>query len=155
MYSAGQTGVLKLTVAGSTWKQMPVTAYSFAVAVDSNAPETVYASSTAGLAKSTDAGATWKKLTTAPKGYIYGLFVDSKSVIYAAAKTGPLVAGNGGKTYNPAAAGLWSSTDGGSTWTSLGTPSGVSVNAVARDNATGYLYAGFGGLGVGSMKTSK
>jgi hypothetical protein len=157
MYAATQGGIYVLASSTSAWK-VAVQGYGLAVATDPHASKTVYASTLAsvisglgvtGLSKSIDGGLTWTTLSSAPAGFIYGLTVDSSSTIYAAARSASLVTTDGGKTYNPVSGGLWSSADGGKTWTSLGVLPGRDVLSVERDSATGTVYAGVAGLGVG------
>ena len=153
LYAATADGVLELATAGSAdkWKVV-LSSEALAVAVDPRAAKTIYAtttkSGTVTLSKSIDGGVSWLPLK-APAGAMDGLFVDSTSTVYfAAAAPGKLTTTDGGKTYNPVPGGLWSSADGGKTWTSLGVLAGRDVLSVAHDPATGNVYAGLGGLGV-------
>ena len=152
MYAATSGGVKVLSSSGATatWT-VALSGNALSVAVDPRASKTVYASTASGLSKSIDGGGTWSTVTAAPAGNIYGLYVGSSSTVYIAARSGSLISTDGGKTYNPSSGGLWSSADGGKTWTNLGVLAGRDVNGVVHDSATGNVYAGLAGLGVGVL----
>jgi len=148
MYAAGQTGVMKLSAKDQSWTNV-MSGYGLAIAVDPKAANTVYTSTLDGMSKSVDGGTTWKAVSSAPGG-VGSIFVDSSSTVYvAAAYPYAKTTSDGGKTYQPAPGGVWSSSDGGTTWTSLNLLTGRSVNSVIHDTATGNVYAGMQGLGVG------
>lgn len=145
MFFATQGAVMVLNSASGTWKGTtagPATS----VALDPRNPKIVYAGGW-GLWKSTDAGVTWTKLASAPAETIHSVTVDSSSAVYLATDAGA-PASPDGKTYTPKPSGVWSSTDGGITWTNLKLPPGVAANAVLHDTASGNVIAGTDSMGI-------
>jgi len=145
MFFASQGKVLVLNSANGVWAGTtagPATA----VAVDPKNPKVVYAGGW-GMWKSTDSGKSWAKLTRAPSDTILGLSVDTNSVVYVATQAAP-PASTDGETFYPAPAGVWRSTDGGSTWTNLKLLPGLGANGVLHDPLSGNVYAGTQSMGM-------
>jgi len=108
LYVAAGNGLIRATDRGRTWKIL--TSYDVTelrdVAVDRNAPGTIYFSHTAGIRVTHDGGATWHPADHGlRRKYTEALRVDRKSA-------GHLVAGTED--------GLFSSNDGGNSWTRAG-----------------------------------
>jgi photosystem II stability/assembly factor-like uncharacterized protein len=108
VYVAAGNGLLRLTERGERWKILTgsdVTELQD-VAVDRNAPGTIYFSHTAGIRVSHDRGATWSDAGAGlHRKYTQAIRVDSR-------RSGFLVAGN--------EEGIWRSEDGGKSWRSAG-----------------------------------
>ena len=123
-------GLFASTDGGATWEDRTngLDRKLFSVAVDPNAPATLYAGGTL-LERSTDEGASWQRtaLQAGYEGtYVFGLTVAPDSTVYA---------GITGLVY--------ASTDGGASWSPLGGNSlkGRNVDDLVYDPATGKLYA--------------
>lgn len=108
VYVAAGNGLLRLSERGERWKILTgsdVTELQD-VAVDRNAPGTIYFSHTAGIRVSHDRGATWSDAGAGlHRKYTQAIRVDSR-------RSGFLVAGN--------EEGIWRSEDGGKSWRSAG-----------------------------------
>jgi len=124
---------------------LPGTTSDGGVAVDKNAPATVYASvQYHGLYKSTDAGANWSKLTNLVRPRSASLVfridpLDTQTLW--AGFTNPFQSASGG--------GIWRSTDGGANWTQLSnglaTPLARDIHSLAPSKVTaGTVFAGTG-----------
>ena len=118
-------GLYKSTDGAVSWSATPILpGYFFALAIDPQEPDAVYASG-GGLSKSIDGGANWVHLPVPPAGTdlaapIFPLAVDAR---------------NPGTVYS----GGFKSTDGGASWAKLA----VSPTALAIDpQDSGTLYAG-------------
>jgi photosystem II stability/assembly factor-like uncharacterized protein len=115
------SGLWKSTDGGASWTLLTVTPTgsfgqfpTYAVAIDSVVPSTVYAGTSVGLYGTTDGGATWTALTNGfpPLTNIFALGIapSSHSTIYAGTAYGGGI-------------GVFKSTDRGASWTPL--PSGI------------------------------
>ncbi len=108
LYVAAGNGLMRVTDRGERWKILTgsdVTELTD-VAVDRNAPGTVYFSHTTGIRVTHDAGASWTELARPlHRKYSMAIRVDSR-------QTGVLLAGT--------EEGIQRSTDGGKSWTSVG-----------------------------------
>ncbi|MCA1733775.1 MAG: hypothetical protein LC732_09250, partial [Acidobacteria bacterium] len=120
----------KTTDGGTTWStlQTPSSAAIEAVAVHPLNRATIYAAmQNGGVFKSTDGGATWSNVTPPGETRYLSLIIDASNpdVIYAGSSTG-----------------VFRSPDAGAAWSLV--VSTFAVDALARDAATGTLYAGSG-----------
>ncbi len=118
---ATNRGVMRSTDGGASWSNPLGTGWFYPVTglvVDPNDSSVVYAaakdvykagSSDTGIFKSTDAGATWTRLD--------GFTVDNGDAYLAITRTDPAVLYVSAQDHgNSSWAGLWSSSDGGTTW---------------------------------------
>ncbi len=123
-FAAGTTeGVFTSTDSGSAWTSDATGPdYVYSLVVDPDTPATLYAGSFGkGIFKSTDFGTSWSKLDSSPdNNYHLAINPDDTDVLYS------------GTT-----AGLYKSTNGGSSWSLTGTEfSTVSVYSVAVDTTS-------------------
>ena len=136
VYAAGFSGVFKSSDSGSHWTRSSsgITDPSVdSLVIDPVTPTTLYAGSIQGgqIAKSTDGAATWSALSNSPT-LVTAMAINPQATgtIYAAQQ----------------ASGLHKTTDGGSTWTSIGVatlPSVPTFSALIVDPATPTtIYAG-------------
>ena len=142
-------GLVKSSDAGQTWTPVNCQFLSIvlatSLAVDSNAPDTLYIGDSQGLQKSTDGGQTWNPLNP-------GLAPNSEVEILVAAASAIYVAG---RTFSPMGQvdSLLKSTDGGTTWNSLNidSPAFSSITSVAPDpHDASHIYASVSGPPLGA-----
>lgn len=177
LYAAGDT-VYKSTDAGATWSNVganiPHTMTNFGTMVVATGGATIYASTAnGGIYKSTDGGVTWAQLpllvtgTTGPLSARIRMALDNTGKLYAtvgkfgSASTG---SGAGGSYYAPqdiSKFGLYSSTNGGTTWSANLFPAALgsagSVNNISispTDNTTMLVATGTGIYRVTSSGTN-
>jgi streptogramin lyase len=142
--SVGSLGVLKSSNGGMTWIPTALTArelsfysYVYALVIDLQKPETVYAGTTGhGVFKSIDGGTTWTTINTGLTDLrVYALAINPQT-------PNTLYAGTPG--------GVFRSIDGGTTWVALNAGLPVSaVYALAINPLTPeILYSGTNGFGV-------
>lgn len=118
---ATNRGVMRSTDGGASWSNPLSTSWYYPITglvIDPNDSSVVYAaakdvykagSANTGIFKSVDAGATWTRLASFP--------VDNGDAYLAITKTDPAVLYVSAQRYrNSSWAGLWSSSDGGTTW---------------------------------------
>src|SRR5436309_7785248 len=145
-------GLLKSTDGGETWRSTRIGSgdlYIAALVIDPQIPTTLYAAvragppfkSTDGVFKSVNGGETWRAVNTGlppnnglPQVYLSSLAIDPHrpTNVYAGSLSGP---GTGG--------GVYKSTDGGISWSAVGTGLLGGVEALAIDPRTPtIIYAG-------------
>ena len=138
------TGVFKSSDGGATWiattlPQFPplmLPPYVFALVIDPQIPQTVYAGTDAGIFKTIDGGTTWTDASSGlSKLRVPALVINPQA-------PGTLYAGTEG--------GVFRSSDGAGTWVPIGTDLPTStVEVLAIDPQTPeILYAGTNGFGV-------
>jgi len=142
--SGGDRGLYKTTDGGATWKMIKAGANGHTgaidIQIDPSNPDVLYAAFWeryrtpyslnsggvgSGLFKSTDAGATWTEIKgngypEGPKGRI-GIAISRSNpqVVYALTEAASVAPGPVTFQRNPAANGLYRSTDGGKTWSHM------------------------------------
>jgi photosystem II stability/assembly factor-like uncharacterized protein len=134
VWAAGDDGVWRSVDGGKTWGKVRVEP-AHALLVDPSDPDRVYAANAQDVQVTTDGGLSWQTLPAGPRpGGALALAADP-------AVPGHLLAGTIG-------AGVYSSTDGGATWTASGLGLvNTAVAAVAFDDAdTAIFVAGAAGV---------
>ena len=114
LYVAAGNGLVRVSDGGERWKILTGSEVTelLDVAVDPNAPGTIYFSHTAGIEVTHDGGATWRRVTSGMgRKYTAAIRVDRS-------RSGALIAGT--------EQGLYRSEDGGNTWRVAGA-SGIQV----------------------------
>jgi len=140
--SFGAGGLFQSLDAGATWTTIPTGAAcgGIAGAAFDPAGATLYLAGSGGVCRSTDTGTTW---TAASAG---GLAVDS--VLVDPSNPATLYAGTE-PDLSTSSGGVFVSTDGGGTFSLLGSGFAPSpVRVLQRDSKTGDLFAGTVGAGV-------
>ena len=147
LYAANEIGAFRSTNSGASWSAINTGLTNLAVralALDPHTPSTLYAGTGDGVFKSTNSGATWTAINTGltdPDGnvlWVRALAIDptTPSTLYAG-------------TWNWTSSGgrVFQSTNGGTTWTATGFPTGSGVEALAIDPHTpNAIYAASNGV---------
>ncbi|HLK62070.1 MAG TPA: SBBP repeat-containing protein [Bryobacteraceae bacterium] len=135
LFASTYPGLARSTDGGATWQtNTQFTPYTevLDMAFDPNTPGATYAATLGNLQKSTDDGLTWNVLPLPSSSF------GPRAFLFDPKHPGTLYVGG---LYT----GIFSSTDGGNTWTSLSPRSSptvqINVIALAADPATGSLYA--------------
>ena len=148
IYAGSQNGVYRLTVPNGAWQPQSSgpSLYCTSVAVDPLHPNVVYAGGTTGLTKSVDAGDTFVEIGASRfhGRWVSGIVVDPVNSEVTITLKNDDNSRNGG---------VWRSTDGGATWTDLGTSANISGTAIVLDPSVSRVYAGLDGLGVATGAT--
>lgn len=138
-------GILKSTDAGHTWSMSLDWSRDqkrgiWAIRIDPEEPNRVWAATTEGIYRSIDAGATWNLSLNVVMGTDIELDFQNPDTAYAAC-------GN----FNSPGYGIYRTFNGGANWTKLGgglpTVYGGKAQIVVSSVFTNVLYAGVGGIG--------
>jgi len=125
LWAANREGLFRTINAGRDWEKLTARNFRFLAvsALAASVPDTLYAiDDQAGLAKSTDAGQTWERIFGGESIPVLSLALDSQQ--------SRILAGTSGN-------GVWSSLDGGLTWTKfLDLAEDLTVNSILVHQAS-------------------